>query len=199
MVYPLFEYSLLMYIVLDFTVAAISYKKGYVSAHYWTLAKICFPFQVILCAWFRMIFVVIAYENVRGHTAGFLGLQIVLMTVAILNTCYVLETKVSYGFLGGLRGTRIVAYTYVIGDLIISCIKVYLTMYIVLGIGGDNAYPEWGLQKPIAGSDLVVGEYVDIIWMIFNAVCPLVISFIRAGPAEPALEFTIDLQKPNFA
>jgi hypothetical protein len=196
MVYPLFEYSLLIYIILDFTLATISYKKGYVSARYWTAAMILFPVQIILCAWFRMIFVVLAYENVRGHTAGFLGLQIALIIVAILNTAYVLETKVSYSFLGGLRGTRITAFAYIIGNLIIGSIKVYFTTYIVFGLGGDSLYPEWGLQE-IAGSGLVVGQVVDIFWMIFNAILPVIISGIRAG-SEPPLEFTIDLKKPNF-
>jgi hypothetical protein len=199
MVYPLFEYSLLIYIILDFALAALSYKKGLVSGRYWTAMKIVFPFQIVFCAWFRMIFIVLAYENVRGHTAGFLGLQIALMSVAILNTCYVLETQVKYEFLGGLRGTRIAAYTYIICNLMISGIKVYLTMFVVLGLGDKHIYPEWGLQKPIAGSDMVVGEYVDVIWMIFNALLPWIISFVRSGPAEPPLEFTIDLQPPNFA
>jgi hypothetical protein len=49
-----------------------------------------------------MVFIVIAYDNMRGHMAGFLGLQITLVMVAILNTAYIIETEVSYGFLGGL-------------------------------------------------------------------------------------------------
>jgi hypothetical protein len=59
MVYPLFEYSLLIYIILDFTLATISYKKGYVSPRYMTAAMILFPLQIILCAWFRIIFIVL--------------------------------------------------------------------------------------------------------------------------------------------
>ena len=75
MVHPLFEHSLLLYL----------------SARYWRAAHIVFPFQIILCTWVRIIFVIVAYENVRGHTAGFLGLQIVIVTVWLLSQhrlCY---------------------------------------------------------------------------------------------------------------
>lgn len=41
---------------------------------------------------FRMIFVAIAYDDVRSHTAGFLCLQLALFSVIIMNVIYVLET-----------------------------------------------------------------------------------------------------------
>jgi len=199
MVYPLFEYSLLFYLILDFTLAAISYKKGYLSARYWKVAQIAFPFQIILCAWFRMIFVIAAYDWVQGHTAGFLGLQIVLVSVACLNTAYVLETQASYGFLGGLQGTRIAGYTFIICDLLISGVKVYLSSYVVFGLGltenGGHTYPPWALGP--VGGNMVVGQAIDLVWMIFNAVLPLIISFIRSK-SEPPISFTIDLGKPNI-
>lgn len=192
MVYPLFEYSLLIYIVLDFTCSAVSYSKGFVSHRFWTLHRICFPFMIILCAWFRMIFVVLAYANVAGHTAGFLGLQICLVMVAILNTVFMLETKVEYDFLGGIRGTRIAAYTYIIGDLTISGIKVYLTTMVVIGAG----YPEWAKSHLVSGKN--VGQVVDMVWMIFNAILPVIISYIQSKSEKP-LKFTIDLVVPVWA
>jgi hypothetical protein len=194
MVYPLFEYSLLLYIILDFLVSAISYKKGYLSKRYWTVAKTVFPFLLVFCAWFRMIFVVIAYTNVQGHTAGFLGLQIALATVAILNTAYILETGTSYSFLGEPKNTRIAAYAYIIIDLIISGIKVYLSAFIVFGWGLEhgNIYPTWALESAWPSSSMVIGQVVDIIWMIFNAILPLIVSFIRSR-SEPSLKFAIDL------
>jgi hypothetical protein len=199
MVYPIFEYTLLLYIILDFAVTAVSYKKGYLSERYWTIHKIVFPFLLILCAWFRMIFVIEAYSNPRGHTAGFLGLQVALVTVALLNTGYVLETGTSYSFLGGVRGTRIAAYTFIIGDLIISGMKVYLSSYIVFGWGMDgkygDIYPQWALANVTDG--MVIGKLVDLIWMIFNAVLPVIISYVRSK-SEPALKFTIDLGRPNI-
>jgi hypothetical protein len=191
MVYPLFEYSLLIYICLDFVNSAISYKKGYVSARYWTIAKIFFPIQVVLCAWFRMIFVVLAYVNVQGHTAGFLGLQVALAMVAITNVLYILETKPTYGFLGGAKGTRIAALVYIFGDLGIIAIKIFLTGHIVI-LGG---YPVWS-TSPSGVPGYNIAEIVDVIWMIFNAVLPMFISYVRAK-SEKALVFEIDLPLPD--
>jgi hypothetical protein len=206
MVYPLFEYTLIIYLVLHFFVDHISYKRGYVSERYWNVAKCIFPVQIVLCAWFRMIFVVLAYDNVRGHTAGFLGLQLALITVAIQNTTYILETKPIYPRLGGNNGTRLAAHIYLVGNVTISIIKVYLTSYVVFGLGlttdkekdgvhYGHIYPQWALQK--VNANMVVGEVVDIIWMFFNAVLPFIISFVRSR-YEPGLEFTIGLKPPQF-
>lgn len=67
-----------------------------------------------------------AYENVQGHTAGFLGLQIALAIVATLNVAYVVETKVYYSFLGGISGTRNAARFYLYSNMVVSGIKLYL-------------------------------------------------------------------------
>jgi hypothetical protein len=191
MLYPLFEYSLLLYICLDFTNSAISYKKGYVSARYWTIAKIFFPIQVVLCAWFRMIFVILAYVNVQGHTAGFLGLQTALAMVAITNVFYIVETKTTYGFLGGAKGTRIAALVYLYGDLVISAIKIYLTCHLVI----SGSYPLWTMSPSgVLGKNF--GQVIDMIWMLFNAILPLFISYVRAK-SEKALVFEIDLPLPD--
>lgn len=189
MVYPLFEYSLLIYLLMDFTTIAVSYKKGWVSKRFWTLTKIFFPIQVVLCMWFRMIFVVLAYVNVQGHTAGFLGLQLALAMVALLNVCYILETKVEYRFLGGERGTRMWARIYLYGDLIISAFKIYLSAFVVV----TDSYPQWA-KTPTGIPKMNIGRVIDIIWMILNAILPLFISFARAR-SEKALTITIDLPK----
>lgn len=191
MVYPLFEYSLLLYICLDFTNSAISYKKGYVSARYWTIAKFFFPIQVVLCAWFRMIFVILVYVNVQGHTAGFLGLQTALAMVAITNVFYIVETKTTYGFLGGVKGTRIAALVYLYGDMVISAIKIFLTVHLVIA----GSYPLWATSSSgISGQS--IGQVIDIIWMLFNAILPVFISYVRAK-TEKALVIEIDLPLPD--
>jgi len=51
--YPLFEYSLITYLVLDFLTIALSYQRGELTKWFWTLTKIFFPIEIILCAWFR--------------------------------------------------------------------------------------------------------------------------------------------------
>ena len=191
LVYPLFEYTLLMYLVADFTNVTIAYKKGWVSKRFWRIFLCLFPIMILFCSWFRMIFVILAYENVRGHTAGFIGLQLVLMMVACLNVFYISETKIEYEFLGGRQGTRICALAYLFCALGVSAIKLYLDSNVVLGF----PYPEWGLKH--VGESMVVGQVVDMIWMLFNAVLPLFIAYVRARSEKP-LEITIDLQPPHY-
>ena len=53
MFYPLVEYSLIIYLVLDFAMIWLSYKRGLVSKTLWVIAKIFFPIELILSSWFR--------------------------------------------------------------------------------------------------------------------------------------------------
>ena len=127
-----------------------------------------------------MIFVCIAYENVQQHTAGFLGLQVVLILVAVQNVLYIIDADVSYEFLGGIKRTRQVAITYLVLLLVISAVKVSATIFIVAnGYGAD-----WTRRKT-AIEGVVSGQIVDWIWMVFNAVLPLGISIVRQRADPP--------------
>ncbi len=192
MVYPLFEYSLLVYLVLDFVQTKLSYKRGELTEWFYAFSKIVFPINIFLCAQFRMIFVCIAYENVSQHTAGFLGLQISLVLVALQNTIYVIDSNVSYDFLGGITNTRLVAIAYLIGLCSISFVKVQATIFVVMNGRGAP----WTLE-PAAIGDQVVGQLVDKVWMIFNAVLPLVISYVRSKNEYP-LDIVITSDEPNY-
>lgn len=191
MVYPIFEYTLLLYVVADFVTVALTFKKGIVSQRYWTVAKCLFPIMIILCSWFQMCFVILAYKSMRGHTAGFLGLQLVLMMVACLNVWYIVETRIGYSFLGGRRGTHICAWLYLVCDLTISMLKFGSDARVVLGY----KYPAWGFA--VAFGDVMVGQVVDMIWILFNAILPLIISYVRSKSEQP-LEITIDMKPPKF-
>jgi len=130
-----------------------------------------------------MIFVYIAYENVEMHTLGFLGFQVCLMLMALQTVIYILETDhVMYNletdhvkkhrFFG--KYTKYLAIAFIIGDLIIFAFKVTATFYVVLHGRGAP----WTMRDSHIG-DTKIGELVDLIWMIFNALAPLIISFIR--------------------
>ncbi|CAJ1963269.1 unnamed protein product [Cylindrotheca closterium] len=139
-----------------------------------------------------MIFVCIAYENVQQHTAGFLGLQMALILVSIQNAGYVWDTDIAYdiGIFGDTvekkrRGTRIAVVVYIICTVIISIVKVSATANLVLS--GEAA--PWTMKESFI-SGAIVGQLVDWIWMVFNAVLPLFISFYRSRHEQP-LEITI--------
>lgn len=138
-----------------------------------------------------MIFVVIAYEDPAGHTAGFLGLQITLIIVAMLNVYFMIDSKAEYAWLGGRKGTIAVALLYIVLNLIISPIKLYLTCNIIF----YSLPAPWSLNK-IGGA--YIGQVVDTIWFFFNAVIPLLVGFLRAF-SEPSLIIKIDVAPSNYS
>lgn len=181
MVYPLFEYSLLIYLVLDFLNTKIAYLRGELNEWFWVFSKVCFVVNIFFCAMFRMIFVCIAYEQVKHHTMGFLGLQVALILIAIQNTLFMIDTNVAYKYLGGtIASTRFWSLLYLVGLIIISGFKVTATIYVVQeGVGAPWTMKESGVPN------YKIGELVDRIWMVFNAILPLFISRLRANEDCP--------------
>lgn len=190
MIYPIFEYCLLLYLFFELVQSYIYFKKGWVSETYYRVFNFFFIFMFLGCAWFRMIFVLIAYESVSGHTAGFLGLQITLFLVAMLNTYFIIDSKAEYTFLGGRKGTLAFAYIYIVCNLIVSGFKLTLTCYIVFFTEPAG----WSLNT-IGGA--LVGEFVDKIWFVFNAILPLCIATLRCF-SEPLLIIKVDVEASKY-
>lgn len=138
-----------------------------------------------------MIFVNIAYENLSGHTAPFLGMQIVLLMVAIMNVLYVLDANISYEFLGGLRNTKLICITYIICNVAISFVKIAATVFAVKHEVGVH----W--TSVDIGSGPVSGKIIDLIWMLFNSLIPLIVSFFRMR-WEYGISVTIEMRKQKY-
>jgi len=186
--YAYVEYALVSYVVLDFLLSAVSYKKGYVSARFWKVEKIWFPINLFFCSMFRMVFVILSHKNPGGHTFGFVLLQLALISVCVKNMYYIFETNVTYSFLGGC--TRVVVIIYVTIFAIISILSIYGHMYIVVG----DTFPSFYKRNFLWGT---LGGVIDHTWMFFVACLPLFISFLRSRN-EPALIFTVDMEEPKF-
>jgi len=181
MYFPLFEYSLAIYVFLDFINTMLSYKRGELPEWYWTLVKCVTPFNILLIAWFRMIFVFVAYNQPHFHSGAFLGMQIALFSVAVTNTWYVLLTKQSYPTIGLSKGnTALLAHTYLICNVAVSAVKMYSTAYIVKNIHGP---PYYLYATPIPG--MCLGQVIDMFWMIFNAIIPIFVSYTRRNNENP--------------
>jgi len=196
MYFPLFEYSLVVYLVLDFIATTIAFKRGDLAEWFYKFSKGAFGLNVLLCIWFRMIFVCKAYENVNLHTAGFLGLQIALILVAVQNTLFVIMTEQSYNIKTLVLGipisfstatTAFLAKLYLGCLLVVSAFKISFTMYVV---GNGVGAPVTLIFIDALG--MPVGKLTDTVWMIFNAVLPLIIAIIRMSNEEP-LEFDISI------
>jgi len=173
-IYPLVEYPILLFICMEFLIVWVSHNKGDVRSWLYTTSKIIFPINLFLASQFRMIFVFVAYENVKMHTIGFLGFQICLMLMAIQTVLYIVETdnEIKNRFCG--KYTKHGAIAFIIGDLIIFAFKIPATSYVVHHGRGAP----WTIKDTFIGG-MKVGEIVDLIWMIFNALAPLIVSFVR--------------------
>lgn len=56
--YPVFEYSLLVYLCLDFVVTYLSYKRKEICGNFYKFSKFVFGLNIFLCTQFRKLFVV---------------------------------------------------------------------------------------------------------------------------------------------
>jgi len=185
--YPLFEYSLIVYLCLDYLATAIANKRGEIKPWFYRLSQIIFPICIFLCSQFRMIFIYLAYESLALHTAGFLGLQVALVLVALHNAVFVWSCNIAYKQLGGpengLKHTRIGVIVYLICDIIISIFKICSNMYFIIH-GGSAPF------TLVQVGAVVSGQVIDWIWMIFNAIIPMFLSFFRSRNEAP-LTFVI--------
>jgi len=180
MYFPALEYSIVIYLLFNFVTDMISYQRGMLPEWYFTLSKILFPIAIFLSIQFRMIFVLIAYENVKTHTAAFLGFQFALVIIAIMNTMYIVLTGMSYPEICfSKRVTGIVARVYLGCNLLISAVKIYATAYAV----ATGTVPAW--LKLFAKPGLRYAKLIDNIWLLFNVVFPLIIACIRMRFEEP--------------
>mmetsp|Transcript_24082 Transcript_24082/g.53116 ORF Transcript_24082/g.53116 Transcript_24082/m.53116 type:complete len:793 (+) Transcript_24082:215-2593(+) len=181
MYFPLFEYSCVLYLILDYFAMKLSFQKGEIPGWYWRLVKMVTPVCLFFCIMFRMIFVEISYLVVGKHTAGFLGLQIALLSIAIMNVCYIYLTKQSYPTFGvSSAAARKIALTYLSINLPISALKIYGTAYIVF-IPSHKPPGFYSLPTPFG---VKFAKALDIVWMIMNAILPVAIAFVRMTDEE---------------
>lgn len=191
--FPFFEYALAVYLTLDIVNTRLSFQRGELPQWFWSWSKFVYAVSLLLCIWFRMIFVFIAYDNPQGHTAAFLGLQIALILVALQNTMYVLMTGQSYPTINlSAEKTKMVGITYLVLLLGISSIKVWASCYIVANGVGPDFYKK---ESFIPG--LVTGKLVDYVWMLFNAIIPFVIALVRSKN-EDSLHLEVTCPKPAY-
>lgn len=189
--FPFFEYSLVVYIILAYINAWVAHKRGYLASWHMTMETILTFVVVFACIQFRQIFVNISYESPEGHTMGFLCLQLGLCYVAINNTHFVKATKQTYPDVGLDTPEKVAKWAniYLYGNLAISAVKIYSTIYIVLNGVGPAFY-----QIDVPGP-YVLGQIVDNIWMFFNALLPAVIAYIRWKEEEA---FVIEIKVPEY-
>ena len=187
--YPLFEYSFLLYVILDHIQFRLAFNATRRPGVY-RLAMITLPIKVVLIAWFRMIFVYEVnmvqpdypdeygpyIEGALGHTLGFFGLQLSLILVALENVLFINLTGVEYPFLGA-RGTVIASWLYFFAVAPLTLFKIYVAFTALTGNKIDHFS--------------VIGKTVDHMWMVLVAFMPII--FAQVGrKTEAFLKITVE-------
>ena len=219
MFYPVFEYSIIIYLVLDFCAVALSFKAGKISKLFCTVSKIFTALNIFLFSMLRefiylifqwywklffshvlrfckntslsgLAFVFIAYEDPSGHTLGFLCLLIGLVLVAIQNTLYIILTKQSYLCFGRpVWSPHIIGIIYLVCNLLISGLKIGAVIFFVANERSPQLY-----TRPSGIGDLLAGQIIDYFWMLFNAIIPMIIAVVRFRN-EDKISFVISFDR----
>lgn len=183
MIYPLVEYPLIGYILLNFAQSHSLYHEGTAPRWYYLLSATFLPLQIILAAWFRMIFVVVAFEDVVGHTLGFQGLQLCLVLVSVQNALYWVVAEHTLPC-ASRATTLIIMWGYVAVLAIITFVK--LTIVLSLFAGSPVIDP----TTPFGAS---VSSLFDRFWLLFAAVIPFFVALLQSR-VEKGLEITLRLK-----
>jgi len=187
MYFPALEYSMVIYLVFNFITDMLSHQRGSLPDWYWNASKVLFPIAIFLAIQFRMIFVLIAYENIKTHTAAFLGFQFTIVIIAIMNTFYVILTGQSYPEMKmSAKVVGLVAKVYLVLNMFVSAVKISATAYAV----ATGTVPDLLKTDVFPGTKWV--KLIDTFYMFFNVVLPLCISYVRMKSEEPlVLEITM--------
>jgi len=192
MYFPALEYSIVIYLVFNYITDMLSYQRGSLPDWYWNASKVLFPIAIFLAIQFRMIFVLIAYENIKTHTAAFLGFQFTIVIIAIMNTFYVVLTGQSYPEMKmSAKVVGLVAKVYLVLNMFVSAVKISATAYAV----ATGTVPDLLKTDVFPGTKWV--KLIDTFYMFFNVVLPLCISYVRMKSEEP-LVLEITMPKHNY-
>ena len=110
-----------------------------------------------------------------------------------MNIFYVVLSGQSYPSIGlSKTTTAYCAYTYLICNIALSSIKIYATTYIVFNLFSPDFYKE---EFIIPG--WVKGQLLVKFWMLFNAVFPIFISWVRMTNEKP-ITITFSVPTPTY-
>eukprot|EP00573_Skeletonema_grethae_P001703 CAMPEP_0201687706 /NCGR_PEP_ID=MMETSP0578-20130828/1643_1 /ASSEMBLY_ACC=CAM_ASM_000663 /TAXON_ID=267565 /ORGANISM="Skeletonema grethea, Strain CCMP 1804" /LENGTH=236 /DNA_ID=CAMNT_0048171877 /DNA_START=194 /DNA_END=904 /DNA_ORIENTATION=+ len=171
LIYPIFELSLVLYLVMSHFQIKNDMLNGIFPADKETLMTVLFWLKLVLVAWFRMIFVCKVTDDdltigsltigaVTAHTIGFLGLQVGLVFIAFENVIYLTYRKQSFWCFS--RETTVkLAYLYLVLLTTFTVIKMFWTIR-ALSIGIPNTL----IPFPVS-------EFTNKAWLLFAAVLPI--------------------------
>lgn len=162
MFYPFVEIPLLIYIVLNYLRLRETFYEPPRLIERWefVLGSVFFPICFVLALYFRMVFVVEAFDDVIGHTLGFQGLQLSLALVSIQNFIYNKATN-------NVPFAPWISIVYLASLLLVTAIKMILVWIIFIVRFTPTPFTS------------IFGQFLDVAWMLLAAVVPLGIAFYQ--------------------
>lgn len=181
MVYPIFEYLLIGYVIVDYLQILNDYDNGKVGNGIYKSASVLLWVKIVLIAWFRMIFVCTVLggpipffgsemPSVVAHTIGFFGMQFALILIAFENVMYVYYTdKSMFGMSEDM--TKNAAVAYLVTLALVTAFKI-----------------SWASSIFIYGTPWVGAPWpgiADRVWMLLAAFMPLLFSTHAMKTEDP--------------
>ena len=167
---PLSEYSMAAYIVLIHIKVRNAHHDGRASQRHLTASSVLTVLNLVLLAWFRMVFVVSPDFSVGGHTAGFLCLQVALCSIATENVAYhtYVSPVVPLEKQLGRKCALTLGASYVGTFILVTLLKMFLTVYALA-------------SSPLSAA---LGQAVDSAWMVLAVVVPFYVAIITRHVEE---------------
>jgi len=186
LVYPLFEYSIILYIVLEYLQKKNDFENNKFSEKYMSITTTLFWIKIVLVAWFRMIFVCSVFQEpiaffgtempaVVAHTLGFFGMQFGLILIAFENVFYIWYTGGTM-WCFSVDMTKYMSVAYMVLLTFCTCFKI-----------------SWASSIFIWGEPWVSEPWpaiADRTWMVLAALFPLFFA-LNGTKTEPPMTITI--------
>ena len=226
MFYPVVEMPLVLYIVLNFLRLRQAYRAGQVGAVRFAVCNAFLPLELTFTLWFRMIFVVHAFDDVsrsqswherqhkRGRERGVAGKALFSHPLSSLFSLSVAVFR-----------AQVVGHTIGFHGLMIALCLVALQNFLYHDSIGRLVGPRWvslgyllalwavTLVKLVivwaifSGTPLwstsneagnAFAHAMDICWMVLAAVVPIVLAY-KSRQSTPAMDIAFDQQTPATA
>lgn len=186
MIYPAFEYSLLLYLLLDYYQIKNDMLNGIFPQEKAKLMEIMFWVKIVLVAWFRMIFICkvtdsnitigsIEIQAVVAHTLGFWGLQLGLVLIAFENVLYLTYRQQSMWCFSPEMTVKM-GYVYIVCLFTLTVLKI-----------------SWAGSIFATGTPWIPNELAgmfDKAWMVLAALMPVFFSY-NGMQRDPPMIITI--------
>ncbi|NEP12980.1 MAG: hypothetical protein F6K14_22800 [Symploca sp. SIO2C1] len=166
MLLPFWEIPFLLYVVFNFLRIQDAYREKKAPGYTFVIAAILLPIEMLLTAWFRIVFVWSPEVNFLNHYLPYVGFQILLFLVAFENVLYFYAMKAL-----PFKNNRPLA----IGYLILLFTVTFL--YVVIGLSTALGHPILDLLNN--DGQRVFFQSLSKLYFVLAIPVPLLLSWLE--------------------